>query len=228
MRVAALVARDRTAGVTDNNKKQKMPLPSSSCKACTESRLRLLKRVIFAAACVPVLALAVRAALGALGPDPVDTLTRNTGIWTLNFLLLTLAMATLRKLLGWSWPLRIRRMLGLFSFFYASLHLATYVVFDHFFDTPEILKDVIKRPFITAGAFSFVVLGLLAATSTKAMIRRMGTHWKPLHRLVYLGAISGVLHYLWLVKRDITGPGVYIIVLCGLLSSRLMRSRTGR
>jgi len=200
----------------------------SRFKTLSESRLHLLKQVVFLSSCLPALVLATRTAFGTLGPDPVDTLTRNTGIWALNFLLLTLGMATLRKLLGWLWPLRMRRMLGLFSFFYASLHLATYVSFDHFFDVAGMLNDVIKRPFITAGAFSFVVLGLLAATSTKAMIRRMGTHWKPLHRLVYLGAISGVLHYFWLVKRDITEPGIYIIVLCGLLSSRLMKSRYRR
>lgn len=197
-------------------------------KALTESQLRLLKRAAFAASCLPALFLMARAGSGALGPDPVDTLTRNTGIWALNFLLLTLSVGTLRKWPGWFWPLRIRRMLGLFSFFYATLHLATYVVFDQFFDVPGMFKDIIKRPFITAGMISFVVLALLAATSTKSMIRQMGAHWKPLHRLVYIGAISGALHYLWLVKRDITSPGLYIIVLCGLLSSRMLKPRTRR
>jgi sulfoxide reductase heme-binding subunit YedZ len=119
-------------------------------------------------------------------------------------------------------------MLGLFSYFYASLHLAAYVIFDQFFDVAGMVQDLIKRPFIAAGLFSFSVLAILAATSTKSMIRKLGIHWKPLHRLVYLAAISGVLHYLWLVKRDITDPGLYIIVLCGLLISRLTRKRSRR
>ena len=197
-------------------------------KALSEPQFRQLIRIVFVASLLPALALLVRAISGTLGPDPVDTLTRTTGIWALNFLLLSLSAGTLRKWPGWFWPLRLRRMLGLFSFFYACLHLATYVVFDQFFDVSGMFKDIIKRPFITAGLFSFVVLALLAATSSKGMMRRMGAHWKPLHRLVYFGGISGVLHYLWLVKRDITGPGIYIILLCGLLASRLMKPRTRR
>lgn len=191
--------------------------------ALTEYGLRWVKRVFFIAACGPALQMLVVGILGRLGAEPVDAVTRITGIWTLNFLMLTLAVAPLRYFLGWFWPLRLRRMLGLFTFFYASLHLATYVVFEQFFDVAEIVKDILKRPYITVGMIAYGILFLLAMTSTNRMIRHLGKHWKPLHRLVYLAGIAGVLHFFWLVKRDITEPGIYIIVLCTLLCTRLIR-----
>lgn len=190
-----------------------------------ERVLKGLRRILFLASAWPVLALAVGAWQGALGADPVDTMTRKTGIWALNFLMITLALAPLRQVTGWTWLLRYRRLFGLYSFFYACLHLTTYLVFEHFFDLADIVGDIMKRPFITAGFLTFGLLAPLAVTSTKAMVRRLGRHWKPLHRLAYLAAIGGVLHYLWLVKRDITDPGIYIIALCVLFSARLTKRR---
>ena len=202
-----------------------MNIYDRNTRSLTETGLQWLKRAALLAGCVPAATLVVRGFLGTLGADPVDTLTRVTGIWTLNFLLMTLAVAPLRHYLGWFWPLRLRRTLGLFAFFYASLHLVTYVVFDQFFDAVEIVKDIIKRPYITAGMLAYAILFLLAMTSTNRMIRHLGKRWKPLHRLVYIAGISGALHYLWLVKRDITQPSMYIIALCILLSTRLSKPR---
>ena len=193
--------------------------------ALTDHGLLWLKRLFFLGACAPALLMLVGGIRGQLGAEPVDAVTRVTGIWTLNFLMMTLAVAPLRYYLGWFWPLRLRRMLGLFTFFYASLHLATYVVFEQFFDVAEIVKDILKRPYITAGMLAFGILFLLAMTSTNRMIRHLGKHWKPLHRLVYVAGIAGVLHFFWLVKRDVTEPGIYVIVLCVLLCSRLLKPR---
>lgn len=191
----------------------------------SERALSWLRRTFLVASAWPVLVLALGAWQGTLGADPVDTMTRRTGIWALNFLMITLALAPLRQVTGWTWPLRFRRLFGLYSFFYACLHLSTYLVFEHFFDLSEIVSDIIKRPFITAGFLTFGLLAPLAITSTKAMMRRLGRHWKPLHRLAYIAAIGGVLHYLWLVKRDITDPGLYIIVLCALFLARMTKRR---
>lgn len=193
--------------------------------ALTDHGLLWLKRLFFLVACAPALLMLVGGIRGQLGAEPVDAVTRVTGIWTLNFLMMTLAVAPLRYYLGWFWPLRLRRMLGLFTFFYASLHLATYVVFEQFFDMAEIVKDILKHPYITAGMLAYGILFLLAMTSTNRMIRHLGKHWKPLHRLVYVAGIAGVLHFFWLVKRDVTEPGIYVIVLCALLCTRLLKSR---
>lgn len=189
--------------------------------------IRLIKRVLFLACALPALRLAVSAYVGTLGADPVATLTRTSGIWTLNLLFASLAISPLRKLTGWNWIVQLRRTLGLFAFFYACSHLAVYLVFDHYFDWDEIFKDVAKRPYITAGFTAFLMLIPLAATSTDAMMRRLGgKRWQQLHRLVYPIAIAGVLHYFWLVKRDVTAPGLYAIVLCVFFCLRLvMRPR---
>jgi sulfoxide reductase heme-binding subunit YedZ len=191
----------------------------------TETGTVNLKRVAFVLASLPAVRLAVGMIQDSLGADPVDTLTRQTGIWSLNFLMMTLAVGPLKRYLGWAWPLKLRRMLGLYSFFYATLHLAVYVVFEQFFDVAEMITDIVKRPYITAGLLTYMLLLPLAMTSTNGMIRWLGIYWKPLHRLVYLAAIGGTLHYLWLVKRDITDPGLYIILLCALLISRLASKR---
>jgi sulfoxide reductase heme-binding subunit YedZ len=185
-----------------------------------------LKRIIFMLSLTPFIALGLRALGGQLGVNPVETLTRSTGIWALNFLMITLAITPVRMFFGWMWLVRLRRMLGLFCFSYASLHVATYLIFDQFFDWAGMVKDVIKRPYITAGVFTFAVLFPLALTSTDAMVRRLGKRWKRLHRLVYLAGIGGALHYLWLVKRDITDPACYILVLCFLLCTRMMWPRS--
>jgi len=188
------------------------------------SRLKgLLKPAVFALCLVPLALLVLDALAGDLGANPIETITHATGDWTLRLLLATLAVTPLRHLSGWSWPLRLRRMLGLFTFFYAVLHLLTYVWFDKFFMWGEMAHDIVKRPFITVGMAAFVLLLPLAATSTNAMVRRLGRRWKPLHRAVYAIAILGVLHYLWLVKADIRQPLLYASLFAALLGFRLWR-----
>jgi sulfoxide reductase heme-binding subunit YedZ len=132
-------------------------------------------------------------------------------------------MTPLRSLLNWTWPLRVRRMLGLYAFFYATLHLLTYIVFDQFFDWNEIIIDIAKRPFITVGITAWFLLLPLAVTSTNKMMRRLGKKWKKLHRLVYLISILGVLHFFWLVKADLQEPTIYAVILLVLLGVRLAK-----
>lgn len=178
--------------------------------------------VVFLSCLAPLGLLAERAWYGGLGANPVEKVLRFNGHWTLVLLLVTLGVTPLRRLGGWSWPLRLRRMLGLFAFFYACLHFLSYVVLDQFFDWPAILKDIAKRPYITVGFPSFLLLIPLAVTSSDAMIRRLGgRNWKRLHRLVYLAAIGGVVHFWWLVKRDISEPLLFAAVLAVLLGFRL-------
>jgi len=182
-----------------------------------------LKAVIFLAALVPLGRLAAGASFFPdwLGANPAEFITRSTGDWTLRFLLLTLAVTPLRKLVGWHWLLRFRRMLGLYAFFYGVVHLSSYVAFDHVFDVMEILPDIVKRPFITVGFTALVLLIPLAITSTDNMVRRLGAkRWLALHRLVYAIAPLGVLHFWWMVKRDITEPAIYAVILTALLGYR--------
>ena len=191
--------------------------------------IRPLKAVLFAAALGPVAWLGWGAWTDALGANPIETITRETGTWTLRLLVLSLAITPLRRLTGWNDAIRFRRMLGLFAFFYGTLHLLTYVWLDQFFDGAALLKDVYKRPFITAGATAFFVMLPLALTSTAGMIRRLGGRaWRRLHQLVYLAAIAGVVHYWWLVKADIRRPRTYALLLALLLGYRVfvaLRSR---
>ena len=156
-----------------------------------------------------------------LGANPVETLSHRTGDWSLRFLLLTLAITPLRRLSGWTGVQKYRRMLGLFAFFYVGLHFTVYLVFDQFFDWTAIVADIARRPYITVGFAAFVLLIPLAITSTNGMIRRLGRHWQRLHRLVYLTAILGVLHYAWLVKADLREPLLYGGLLAALLGYRL-------
>ncbi len=183
-----------------------------------------LKPLFWLACLAPLGLLAFRFINDNLGANPFEMLTRETGEWTLRFLLLTLLMSPLRGLLGQGWPLAYRRMLGLYSFFYASVHLLTYIWFDQFFDWEEILLDIIKRPFITLGMLAFFLLLPLVLTSTKNMMCRLGRNWKKLHRLVYLIAILGVLHFLLLVKADLLEPIIYAGILLLLLGYRLWHS----
>lgn len=178
--------------------------------------LRFAKPVLFILALVPA-ALLVRAGLtGTLGVNPAETLQLETGVWALRFLLLTLAVTPLRRITGWNRLIQYRRMLGLFAFFYASCHFLTYLVLDQFFAFGSILKDVVKRPFITVGMLAFVLMIPLALTSTKGWIRRLGRRWQALHRLVYVSAIAGAVHYLWKVKLA-AGPPVYYAAAVGVL-----------
>lgn len=158
---------------------------------------------------------------GGLGANPIEFVTHSTGTWTLVGLLVTLSFTPLRRLTGATGLIRYRRMLGLFSFFYACLHFLTYLWLDQFFDLAAIARDIVKRPFITAGFGTFVLLVPLAATSNHATMRRLGRRWKSLHRLIYVAVPLGVLHYLWLVKRDVTAPLIYGGVLLLLLVLRL-------
>lgn len=158
---------------------------------------------------------------GGLGANPIEFITRSTGTWTLVGLLVTLSVTPLRRLTGRADFIRYRRMLGLFAFFYACLHFVTYLWLDQFFDPVAIARDIVKRPFITVGFTAFTLLIPLAATSNHAMMRRLGRRWQLLHRLIYLIAVLGVIHYLWLVKKDLTEPLLYGGMLALLLAVRL-------
>lgn len=182
--------------------------------------MRYLKPTIFLVCLLPLALLVWDGFHDALGANPIETITHRTGDWTLRFLLITLTMTPLRRLLGWSGALRLRRMLGLFAFFYACLHFLTYLVLDQFFDWDEIVRDIAKRPYITVGFSAFILLIPLAVTSTKAMIRRLGRRWGQLHRLAYLIPALGVIHYLWLVKADYLQPAIYAAALAILLGMR--------
>jgi methionine sulfoxide reductase heme-binding subunit len=191
--------------------------------------IRAIKVVVFALCLLPLARLVAGFMLERLGANPIELITRSTGTWTLTFLLISLAVTPVRRLSGWNWLLRLRRMLGLFAFFYACLHFTTYIWFDQFFDWGAIWKDILKRRFIWIGFGGFVMLIPLAATSTNAAIRRMGARgWQRLHRLVYAIAICGVVHYWWLVKKDLTQPFIYTNVLVALLGLRLLLAIRGR
>ena len=172
-----------------------------------------------------------------LGANPIEVITHSTGDWTLIFLLVTLSVTPLRKLTRQYWLIGLRRMIGLFAFFYGCLHLTTYVWLDKFFDVHEMLADIAKRKFITAGMTAFTLLIPLALTSTRGWIRRMGgRRWQRLHQLIYFSAAAGVIHYIWLVKADLRKPLRYAAILGALLayrlvawlSSRASRSRANR
>lgn len=156
-----------------------------------------------------------------LGANPIEAVTRGLGTWTLNFLLITLSVTPLRRYTGWNWLAPLRRMLGLFVFFYAVLHLNTYLWLDQFFDWNAIAKDILKRPFITVGMVCFFLLVPLAATSNNYAIRKLGgRRWRELHRTVYAIGLLAVLHYAWMVKADLSGPLTYAAVLAALLGVR--------
>jgi sulfoxide reductase heme-binding subunit YedZ len=182
---------------------------------------RLVKFATFLACLIPLGQLGYRFYTDDLGVNPIETLTHFTGSWALIILLASLSVTPLRKLTGWHQLIKFRRLLGLFAFFYAVLHFTIYLVLDHFFDWQAILKDIVKRPYVTVGFSALVIMTPLAATSTAAMIRRFGKRWQQLHRLVYVAAILGVLHFYWLVKKDIRRPAQYAAVLALLLGFRL-------
>jgi sulfoxide reductase heme-binding subunit YedZ len=183
--------------------------------------LRHPKFWVFGLCVLPLVRLVVLGVSDGLGANPIEFITRSSGTWTLVGLLLTLSVTPLRRLSGRAEFIRYRRMLGLFSFFYACLHFVTYIWLDQFFDVAAIAKDIVKRPFITVGFTAFVLLIPLAATSTHATMRRLGRRWQQLHRLIYAIALLAVVHYLWLVKKDLTTPLVYGAVTLVLLALRL-------
>jgi sulfoxide reductase heme-binding subunit YedZ len=185
-----------------------------------------LKPALFIACLLPLALLTWRGFTQRLGANPIEHITHASGWWALAFLMLTLAVTPLRRLSGRADLLRLRRMLGLFAFFYASLHFLTYLWLDQFFDLAAIGKDVLKRPFITLGFAAFTLMLPLALTSTRAMVRRLGARrWQALHRLVYAVAVLGVLHFVWLVKKDLREPLLFAAVLAVLLGARLVWRR---
>lgn len=194
-----------------------MPLPS----ALSPRQIGWIKGAIWLVCLIPLCRLLVLGLTDGLGANPIEFITRSTGTWTLVGLLVTLSVSPLRRATGLGWLIRFRRLLGLFSFFYACLHFTTYIWLDQFFDPASIIKDVIKRPFITVGFSAFILLIPLAATSSQGMMKKLGRHWQRLHRLIYLIAVLGVVHYWWLVKKDVTQPFIYACVLAILLAVRL-------
>ena len=180
----------------------------------------LARRTIFAAALLPVAALVYWFFTGDLTANPIDFITDWTGVTALTFLVMTLTITPLRRLTGRNELIRLRRMLGLFAFFYACLHLSTWVVLDWFFDVASMAEDVIKRPFITMGMTTFLLLLPLAVTSTAGWIRRLGKRWTQLHRLAYVAAITATIHFWWIVKADFREPRLWALALTILLGFR--------
>jgi len=182
-----------------------------------------LKALVWAGCLAPLAALLWRLWTDPLVTNPIDLATRTLGDWTLRFLLLSLTMSPLRILFRLSWPVTLRRLLGLFAFTYALLHFSVWIVVDHFFDWPQMVADVVKRPYITVGFTALVLLVPLAVTSTAGMIRRIGpVAWRRLHRLVYVTAILGMLHYFWLVKVGVKGPYYYLLWIVPLFAIRIV------
>jgi len=184
---------------------------------------RVLKPVLFVLMLVPAAYYGWGIWQDTLGANPLEAVIRGLGDWGLRFLLITLLVSPLRRLLNWAQLLRLRRMLGLYAYFYVVLHLLGYLWFDQFFDWEEIWFDILERPFITVGMISVVLLTPLAVTSTKGMIKRLGKNWKRLHTLVYPISMLAVLHFWWMVKLDITEPAIYAGILTVLLGERLYR-----
>lgn len=184
----------------------------------------LAKLAIGALAMMPAARLGVLALQGDLGANPIAEAMNRLGFWTLTLLLATLAPTPIQIVTGWKWPLRLRRMLGLETFLYVCLHFAVYLGLDQFFDWSAIGKDIVKRPFITVGFTAFVLLIPLAITSTDGMVRRLGfVRWKRLHRLIYVAAVLGVVHFVWRVKSDLRQPLIFAGVLALLLVIRSLR-----
>jgi sulfoxide reductase heme-binding subunit YedZ len=187
-------------------------------------QFKIFKAVLFVVAMLPFARLVLFTYTEQLGANPIEFITRNTGDWTLYFLCITLAVTPLRRLTGWSWLIKLRRMMGLFAFFYAALHFTTFLWFDHFFDVQAMLKDVVKRPFITVGFTAFVLLIPLAVTSTNRMVKRLGgKRWQQLHRAIYLIAPLGILHFWWMKagKHDFAQPILFGAIVGVLLLLRV-------
>jgi sulfoxide reductase heme-binding subunit YedZ len=185
----------------------------------------VIKPVLFLACLLPLLVLVLGAINDDLGTNPVETLTHETGQWALRFLLIGLTVTPLRRLLKAAWLIKLRRMLGLFAFFYASLHFLTYLWLDQFFDWHEIIIDIPKRPFITIGFVSLLLLLPLALTSTSAMQRRLGKKWLTLHKLVYVIPVLVLLHFAWSLKADYSEPLSYALLFVLLMLMRLIYDR---
>ena len=198
-------------------------------KRLSERTIARLKALIFLLALWPLAKLMILGFQDDLGANPIEKILRNTGFWTLTFLTITMAITPLRQLTQRVWLGRFRRMLGLFAFFYGVLHFSTYLVLDQFFDWANILKDISKRPYITVGFSALVLMTPLAVTSTDAMLKRLGgKRWRRLHRLVYLITAAGVIHFWWLVKKDISEPLIFGALLALSLTVRAYYARQNR
>lgn len=184
--------------------------------------MRALKSLVFLLALVPLALLIYNVTTGRTSANPAEDIILTTGIWAFRFLLATLSITPIRRLTGWNRIIQFRRMLGLFAFFYACVHLLSYLTFDRFFAFGKVLSDIAERPFITAGMTAFALMIPLALTSTKGWIRRLGRRWQLLHRLVYLSAAAAALHFIWKVKVVVGEPVYYAIVLAALLGFRLV------
>lgn len=181
-----------------------------------------LKFLVVPACLLPLALLVNKGLQNGLGANPVSVITLSTGFWTLTFLMITLAITPLRRITGWNGLIRFRRMAGLFAFFYGFLHLMTFVWLDQYFDVRSMIREVYKRPYITAGATAFFFMLPLALTSTRGWIRRLGgKHWNRLHKLIYVSATAGVIHFWWEVKKDLTQPEIFALILATLLGMRL-------
>lgn len=181
-----------------------------------------LKIAVWSVALLPLLLLLYRFLTDRLGPNPISYATNLLGDTTLRLLLASLALTPLRILLGIAWQVSLRRLLGLFAFFYACLHFTVWIAVDHFFEWREMMADIVKRPYITVGMLALTLLVPLAGTSTSGMVKRLGArNWRQLHRLVYVIGLLAVLHYLWLAKKGVNDPFIYAGVLAALLSIRL-------
>lgn len=194
--------------------------------ALTAGQFQRLRAALFAAALLPLARLFYLGFTDGLGANPVEFVARSLGTWALVMLCVTLSITPLRWATQWAWLIRLRRMAGLFCFFYAFLHVLAYAVLDHWLDIAAIAADIVKRPFITAGFAAFVMLVPLAATSTNAMVKRLGgRNWQRLHRLVYLIAVVVVLHFWWhkAGKNDFAEPTIYALIIGALLGLRVAR-----
>jgi sulfoxide reductase heme-binding subunit YedZ len=180
------------------------------------------KVLVFISCLAPLVWLLTRTLTGRLGINPVEDLELTTGIWSLRFLVITLAVTPVRRITGWNRVIQYRRMFGLFTFFYVCVHFSIYIGIDQFFAFGAILKDVAKRPFITMGFTAFVLMIPLALTSTKGWIRRLGRRWQVLHRLIYISAVCAAIHYLWKVKVMIGSPVYYAFVIALLIGFRVL------
>jgi sulfoxide reductase heme-binding subunit YedZ len=216
-----------TQTVTRNEAATRRAAPISAAKPRPAAGARWVvpaKVAVFIAALYPLARLVLFGLSDRLGANPIEFITRSTGLWTLVFLCITLAVTPLRRLTGVAAFVRLRRMLGLYTFFYATLHFTTYLWFDKWFDVAEILKDIGKRPFITVGFAAFVLLIALAVTSPRAMVRKLGRRWQTLHRAIYVIGALAILHFWWMKagKHDLLLPKIYGAVMIALLGWRLV------
>nr|WP_238271508.1 protein-methionine-sulfoxide reductase heme-binding subunit MsrQ [Paraburkholderia terrae] len=223
--MAARMASDTTQTAPASNATNTVRSPRKAGTSARASRWIVPAKIaVFIAALYPLARLVLFGFTGGLGANPIEFVTRSTGLWTLVFICITLAVTPLRKLTGWNALLRFRRMLGLFAFFYAALHFTTYFWFDKWFDIAAIVKDIGKRPFITVGFAAFVLLLPLAITSPKAMVRKLGRRWQTLHRAIYPIAALAILHFWWMKagKHDLILPKIYGAIVIALLGWRVL------